>query len=1090
MMSCKHLRRTIRHHLSIIKYRPFYRPFCASTITPQENYIPPTYDQIEEYTQTIASVLHSWPLQLREHFISTLHKAQANPRRNKNYDHLLNNKIPQDLLQSLDYYKLKHWLPYVFANDIVQIMNEIQESSMLALIHDGQQLISYNGHNPQHIQILNRIKTENYDKMIWIQDIPLNVTDVKLAQTLSKFGDISAIVMDRYQSVRQQEWIKHKQNELKQNQKDELIKTINKLRNDVNRSMINDYEQQYLCVELDIDNNYEILRLIMAHLQYQFDIHNCELIENRKLIIPVCLDDSVSEILANLRNECKFYQECGNIIISTPINNEKVIRNTLNGHRLITNLRRLGMENFKSGKLEDGSVEIEVVFVSKIETSIKAFIHSLCSDYYNINISKLSISHYIPHNIPQWYRNMNEETKHEFFSNTIQDKEYSSIAQRMKKIATYDQSDEELSKTRIATCNAFIYFKDIATLNTILCKQSKIWGMVINGARCRISNAPTQIKLKNVPYDASNPIRYVPLYKASTNRQDNIIPNIEYDLNGNVIPPMLKFNVSPEKSHISFGSEHSQFGVPYINTNNSHCNGLKAIYMETGRFEHNHLSKESMNQRLDYETFDVNDIGKNTATIAHKKHLLMKYSNTLNIGFPLIGGVIQYMLILTPRNNNTQHGLNKFYDGDSFITGYNIDRSDNICKYISNIPIAANKVKININDECIDSHLNDNISYIWKHATCTYENNELFWYLDDDVSFNAKIRQQTKIKNVLNNSQLDIFVRMGYICVYSKRCRKVNIISHGINKWNGETPKVLQDIMNDKSKSEKYIKVNKDKNYFDNMFDELSEWFDTEIDDNNSHIIAKSAHNMNVYVNGVQYKFGDETDAILLHKGWNNIFIDFKFNNMNNCSFQIVDFNEKSEIHDLYWRYSPPPVSLILQFNDHINAMQMYDKLKIVKQKRYGIRVQLSQYDEHYLENETILQSQLMDNDNDNDKDLISPVMDMSDMEISMNGDKNGRDVITHDRLMENFVNGIVENIHESNNRFDKEEMTNKVYEDTKKYTKMLSDYSPCQRLQYEDNTFEYNDTTEMFNTKLNVPSTLEFKENITDCNYIAQKFK
>ncbi len=46
--------------------------------------------------------------------------------------------------------------------------------------------------------------------------------------------------MDRYQSVRQQEWIKHKQNELKQNQTDELIKTINKLRKDVNKNMIND----------------------------------------------------------------------------------------------------------------------------------------------------------------------------------------------------------------------------------------------------------------------------------------------------------------------------------------------------------------------------------------------------------------------------------------------------------------------------------------------------------------------------------------------------------------------------------------------------------------------------------------------------------------------------------------------------------------------------------------------------------------------------------------------------------------------------------------------------------------------------------
>ncbi len=41
----------------------------------------------------------------------------------------------------------------------------------------------------------------------------------------------------------------------------------------------------------------------MAHLQYQFDIHNCEFIENHKLIIPVCLDYSISEILKNVRND-------------------------------------------------------------------------------------------------------------------------------------------------------------------------------------------------------------------------------------------------------------------------------------------------------------------------------------------------------------------------------------------------------------------------------------------------------------------------------------------------------------------------------------------------------------------------------------------------------------------------------------------------------------------------------------------------------------------------------------------------------------------------------------------------------------------
>ena len=77
---------------------------------------------------------------------------------------------------------------------------------------------------------------------IWVRDIPINVSDKKLAQTFGKFGEIEGIIVDRYQSVRQHKWIKYKQNELKQDQKNELNKTIETLRNTVDRNVINDYQ--------------------------------------------------------------------------------------------------------------------------------------------------------------------------------------------------------------------------------------------------------------------------------------------------------------------------------------------------------------------------------------------------------------------------------------------------------------------------------------------------------------------------------------------------------------------------------------------------------------------------------------------------------------------------------------------------------------------------------------------------------------------------------------------------------------------------------------------------------------------------------
>ena len=167
-MSSKCLQRSVQKGLSVINYKYFSRSYSTSS-TLHNQYIPPTYHQIEEYTQNIASVLLSWPVENRDYFIATLHKAQANPRRNKNYDSLLTNtKIPEPQMKSLDYYKLRHWLPFVHVNDVVQIMDEIQESAMLACINDenNNQMITYDGDNLKHQQILDRIKTEHYDKMV------------------------------------------------------------------------------------------------------------------------------------------------------------------------------------------------------------------------------------------------------------------------------------------------------------------------------------------------------------------------------------------------------------------------------------------------------------------------------------------------------------------------------------------------------------------------------------------------------------------------------------------------------------------------------------------------------------------------------------------------------------------------------------------------------------------------------------------------------------------------------------------------------------------------------------------------------------
>ena len=70
----------------------------------------------------------------------------------------------------------------------------------------------------------------------------MTVTDKTLSGIFSKFGAGSAIIVDRQQSMVQQKWIRHKQRELRQKQQDELEETIERLRSNLTRNMMNDYK--------------------------------------------------------------------------------------------------------------------------------------------------------------------------------------------------------------------------------------------------------------------------------------------------------------------------------------------------------------------------------------------------------------------------------------------------------------------------------------------------------------------------------------------------------------------------------------------------------------------------------------------------------------------------------------------------------------------------------------------------------------------------------------------------------------------------------------------------------------------------------
>ena len=70
----------------------------------------------------------------------------------------------------------------------------------------------------------------------------MSATDKSLAQILSKFGAIDAIIMDRQHSVRHRKWMKYKQEEMRLDQKQELQKTIDRLKINRTRNLLNDYQ--------------------------------------------------------------------------------------------------------------------------------------------------------------------------------------------------------------------------------------------------------------------------------------------------------------------------------------------------------------------------------------------------------------------------------------------------------------------------------------------------------------------------------------------------------------------------------------------------------------------------------------------------------------------------------------------------------------------------------------------------------------------------------------------------------------------------------------------------------------------------------
>ena len=88
----------------------------------------------------------------------------------------------------------------------------------------------------------------------------------------------------------------HKEKQLRVSQEHELERTITKLQETFERDMVSEYQQQYLRVSLDLPaaDRTETLRLLMAHLQHQFDIADLQLDRVLRMlsetVIYACLD--------------------------------------------------------------------------------------------------------------------------------------------------------------------------------------------------------------------------------------------------------------------------------------------------------------------------------------------------------------------------------------------------------------------------------------------------------------------------------------------------------------------------------------------------------------------------------------------------------------------------------------------------------------------------------------------------------------------------------------------------------------------------------------------------------------------------------
>ena len=187
---------------------------------------------------------------------------------------------------------------------------------------------------------------------LWVRDIPLSVTDKTLSAIFSRFGALRAVTVDRSHGVRQRKWRERKESELRQSQQRELQRTIAKLRETFVDDLTTAYEQQFLRVSVGggSDGDIETLRLMMAHLQYQFDL--CDLLEldaaSQSLLVPICSDSTVAAVLAPIA-QCEgaeamsLFQQRGRVIIANAPHTQK-LRDALQTHPLVTSIRRTSVE--------------------------------------------------------------------------------------------------------------------------------------------------------------------------------------------------------------------------------------------------------------------------------------------------------------------------------------------------------------------------------------------------------------------------------------------------------------------------------------------------------------------------------------------------------------------------------------------------------------------------------------------------------------------------------------------------------------------------------------------------------------------------